>query len=278
MPDLIQFLNQGWVGTLVGGIGIGLAIFFYWRSRIEGILALQHDGFRIVGGEHAVFPDDITIQFRGRPVPRVTVSRLFVWNAGKKTVRGADVVEADPLRIELPVNGRLLSVSVPALTRPVTSFRAVGAPDSTEIQLQFDFLDPGDGAVIEAIHTGPVNRPKLLGTVRGMPHGIKDWGRGSSFFSRAPRPFPSSAKPRVVFSLAVLIGLSMAFIGLFRPDLAQSFPSLFDSPAPDRQWWLVGVGVVYAVPPLVVLWRFRRRYPSALDPDSWEGAEDDSET
>ena len=44
-----EFLSQGWVGTIVGIVGITLAMFFYWRSQIVGVITLQSHDVSMIG-------------------------------------------------------------------------------------------------------------------------------------------------------------------------------------------------------------------------------------
>jgi len=51
-------------------------------------------------------------------------------------------------------------------------FRALyGRVPANEIEFQFDYLDPADGALIQVIHTGS-DDVKILGTLRGVPKGV----------------------------------------------------------------------------------------------------------
>jgi hypothetical protein len=49
-----------------------------------------------------------------------------------------------------------------------------------ELLCQFDYLDPGDGATIDLLHTAERGRPASLGTIRAVPAGVQDWGRPSA--------------------------------------------------------------------------------------------------
>ena len=59
----------------------------------------------MIGDKTSIFPDGAEVRYRGTPVPRITSGTVWIWNAGKKTVRGTDIVE---LRFHLAVYASIL--------------------------------------------------------------------------------------------------------------------------------------------------------------------------
>ena len=172
---MLEFLNQGWVGTIVGTGGVALALILYWRSRISGIIAFQSRDVSMIGGDKAVFPAEVEVRYRGTLVPGLTSSTVWIWNAGKKTVRGVDIVAHDPL--QLSFSGEVLNVKIRKVTRESVRITA-DAPQGAEatVRCGFEFLDPGDGGVLEVLHTGSDEAPECSGTVISLPKGPQYWG------------------------------------------------------------------------------------------------------
>jgi hypothetical protein len=252
--------------------GVIAAVVFYWRSRRGGRIAYQQESFGVVGGERSVFSDEVSIFYQGHEVPRLTSSAIYVWNSGRRTIRGEDIVERDPLRIAIGDNKRILNANVAAATRDVIDFRAtVDRHNPGGALLSFDFMDPGDGARIEVIHTGPLHVATLLGTVRGIPEGPKNWGRA---WTKAKGPvawLPRSA----VFGIAALLGILMVLQGMLQPTLVEHLPRIFGPRDPIRyqhpNWILIVFGSVYAAFPIYLLWIRRKRYPSSLSENQHSG-------
>ena len=80
----------------------------------------------MIGDGDAVFPAEVTFQYQGTPVPRITSSTVWMWNAGKKTVRGSDIVVHDPLR--LCYTGEVLTVSIRKVSREAVRITAADLP------------------------------------------------------------------------------------------------------------------------------------------------------
>ena len=282
MDSVLNILTQGWIGTAVGFVGIVLAVVFYFRSRRKARLAFQCDHVTLVGGRGAAFSDEVEISFAGTVVPRITASRIIIWNCGDRTINRRDLVEGDPLRVEVPETGRILKHMVLRQTRSVNAWH-FDQPSPNLLNLTFDFLDPGDGVSLEIIHSEPRDELHVVGTIRGIPGGLLSYR--PAFWSflyrrRDSLPFPIRS-PRIMLSIGIAIGALLMLFGLFRPQLAQWFPSGFGPTEPidpERTIWaFVFLGFLYAALPAFLLWSRRRRYPTTLEPEQADdGGEQDA--
>ena len=202
--QIICFLSQGWVGAIVGIVGVVvglLGLYLYRRSRIPGIIACQSHNVSMIGGDNAVLPAEVVVRYRETLVPRVTASTVWMWNAGKKTVEGTDVVAHDPLGLRF--DGEVLNVRIIKVTREVLRIRAdTSKEEKRTVCYGFEFLDPGDGGVLEVLHTGSPKAPECIGTIKGLPKGLQYW-----------RSFISSKWERkeawLMSIVGIIIGLEM---------------------------------------------------------------------
>src|SRR5947209_6839618 len=95
LSDIKDALGQGWILTAFGII-IGAVITLSLKPRSR--LAAQTNSLQLLG-RHPVLPQEIAFLFRGQEVPSVTLSRVALWNIGNTTLRGDQIVNADPLRV-----------------------------------------------------------------------------------------------------------------------------------------------------------------------------------
>jgi hypothetical protein len=166
-----DILNQNWIGTAVGIIGIvsGLVLAYSFRPRSR--LAAQTNTLELAGS-NAVLPNEIEFLFRGNTVPNVTMSRIAIWNIGNTTIKGDQIVNSDPLRIVTSDGSNVLEATIRNRTRQVNGISCLlRQGTSNEVECRFDYLDPSDGALIQLIHTGS-DEIKVLGTLRGIPKGV----------------------------------------------------------------------------------------------------------
>jgi hypothetical protein len=163
-------------GFLITAVSLVAAYYFYVRSQQCPRLSVRKNSHLIVGR-----PEDekseIEISFQGRRVGRISKEIIVIWNSGNTILSGDQIVANDPLRIVLPENGEMLgSPEVIKESRAVNSVRVVLREDSLhEAVCIFDFLEPGEGAIIKALHTGR-GKVEVKGTLRGMPKGVSDHG------------------------------------------------------------------------------------------------------
>lgn len=173
MPnDIRDILSQGWIGTTVGVIGVLIGAILAYAFKPRSRLAAQTNTLELVG-PNSVLPNEIEFLFRGDKVSNVTLSRVAIWNTGNTTVRGAQIVESDPLRIAVSNGAHILETTVLRRTREVNDVSCVLRQDTgSAAEFRFDYLDPGDGALVQLIHTGNAEI-RVIGSIRGIRAGVR---------------------------------------------------------------------------------------------------------
>ena len=134
----------------------------------------------LIGVTPTEHSDGLEVRFEGQLIPQLTNSTYAIWNSGTTTLRGRDIVEMEPLRLELEGTGRILRAEIDASTRVVN--RGSVALDDKSVRLGFDYLDPGDGFRVTVLHSGQPNELVSLGAVRGVPQGLLRHDPTKNFF------------------------------------------------------------------------------------------------
>jgi hypothetical protein len=180
MTGFWALINTPWFGLLTGiflGLLAGiLSYVFYVRALRDPQPCFSTRSFQVVGSS-GVMPQDVTINYKGKSVGRVTMSLLVFWNSGCGTLKGSEIVTSDPLRIEL--NGMLLDAEIIRQTRDVNALIIQPLDQSPSVLCMFDFLDAGDGATVRLMHTGTA-QIRVAGTIRGIPQGVRNNGAFTS--------------------------------------------------------------------------------------------------
>ncbi len=167
-------LGAGWIGNLVSIVSliIGvIGVLYAIAARARGRISLDRSERTIVGKHPGEIGSKLEIRFNGHIVPRVTVSRFYIWNSGKKTINENDIATGDKLRLSTSnLNCEILQVRLLRVTRDVCNitFGVIG----NDVFLDFDFIDAGDGIALEITHAGPVGAWSLYGTIKGAPKAI----------------------------------------------------------------------------------------------------------
>lgn len=222
----------------------------YRASRVGARPVFQAGVLRLLGKENPALPSEVEVHYQGSPVPRLTRVKIVLWNSGTALLRGTDIVQDDPLRFVVEASGTILSPSVVRRTRLANKFLVSIPPDRpNELLCQFDYLDPGDGATIEFLHTAERVRPKCSGTIRSVPAGVLDWGP-SGFFSRAKYEAEWFRIMRVSRTLIPVLGVTLIGFGIYLQNWYARVP-------------LFLFGIIYVLGGFLD-WRSSRRAPRLL--------------
>lgn len=175
MDHIVNFFNQGWIGAVIGIAGIVIAIIFNKKSKVDTKLVYEWSSLNIISKDNK-FPDDIEIIYKGVSVPRVVKTQIALWNAGNTTISGSDIVQDDLLKMKFEEGEEIVSVTVLKESRKINKFAyRISNRVKNELYFEFEFLDPGDGVILEILHTDKNRYPLLTGTVKGMPKGMLNW-------------------------------------------------------------------------------------------------------
>ncbi|MCY4058154.1 MAG: hypothetical protein OXG44_09145 [Gammaproteobacteria bacterium] len=241
-------------GLAVGIAGLGFAALMYWHPPKRTRLAYQTAIGRYFEQSDYALPSEAAMTFQGRKVERLSKATIVVWNRGTEVLRGADIVAADPIRLSI-VDGRILSHRVIKATDAANDFQLEPVADAgQELVIHYDYLNPGDGAVVELMHDG--TGTSVVGKARGLKGEPENCGR----------IVPGSAATFVrYFRLALSLGgpiVTMALVwGLVLTPESRS----------DIEMILVflTLTVCFAVASfgdVASIWRRRRRHPKSLSP------------
>lgn len=106
----------------------------------------------------------------GRPVTALTVA---LWNAGTLEIRKADLTPHEPLTVRVADGSEIFAARVRTMSRPANNIAITSGPEfgayAAKATVEFDYLNPGDGAVLEIVFAG---RPYTDLLVEGALIGI----------------------------------------------------------------------------------------------------------
>ena len=265
--EFLEAISPGWVGSLIGLLGlIGFVItlFLYRASRIGPRLVYKYEALRLIGDSEQELPEDITILFRDKKVQRLTKTRIILWNSGKATLTGDNIVVDDPLRLEFSENSEVLSARILNFTRQANKVTVNIHPHyQNQVICSFDYLDANDGAVIEILHTDRKSYPEVCGVIRGIPKGILNWGRFVAGTHTLRVPFRAF---RIMLIVMLFSGVCFTTCGFFEPIM----PEFMTKDLEWSRWGYAGGGLLWVLTSSYILWDSRRRFPKALSIEAIE--------
>lgn len=176
--SLKRFFSNPWVGgvgTIASVAGLLLAIYFYLEAKESRRLAIFVDPAKaaiVKAGQTS----KLATSYNGEQVQGdVTAAQVTIWNSGKLSIRSENVLDGVSLRID---KARVLEVTIRKVTRNVTGVVARVNPQQAErIDISWNILESGDGAVIQIIYAGDA-------TAEITPQGIIEGQRSVTTLTR----------------------------------------------------------------------------------------------
>ncbi len=161
-------------------ISLVMVFVFYRKSRREKLPYYSVARQSIIENS-APFLPGLSVHFNGVEQKVITVAKVAFWNHGTETIVRHDITQAKPLVIVVKEGVNVLNASVLKHTDTANQFE-IGKPQRdqnglTSIPITFDFLDRGDGALVQVVHNGH-ERTRIW--VEGRIKGAQEPSRQSS--------------------------------------------------------------------------------------------------
>lgn len=153
------------LGIVAGGV---LGGYFYLKGKRdkEPHWAIQTVNlFKDYSGTVA----GLDIQYLGEKVRDLSVSKVALWNHGAMTINSSDLVRVDPLRLQTKGKARILSTKLISANNEASQVLLSASSEKDQAFFNFEYLDHGQGFVIQVIHEGTnSNDLELKGAIKGV--------------------------------------------------------------------------------------------------------------
>lgn len=164
---MFGFSNENWFFFAAGSV---VSLLTLWAGlklgKAKGAVLWFHPHTSFVL-DSPIKIADVQVTFKGQPIPRVVVCDVLFLNLGDSAVHKAMIVDADPLRLVFS-GGTVLEASVEDdRHKGSRGISLHTSDDGTEVRVEFDFLNPGDGFEIRLLHTCGPGNPVVKGSLRG---------------------------------------------------------------------------------------------------------------
>lgn len=151
-----------------------VSLVFAYSSREKKRLVYTQKTISLIHDEASEY-DSLSIKFRGSEVKDLALTRIALWNSGNKVIEKSDLAPKDPLKIETKLdNASLYSVKIVHVTaseqnivlQPI--YNDEGKHEQNKILLDFDFINPREGLLLQVLHTGAdKDTVHIAGSVKG---------------------------------------------------------------------------------------------------------------
>lgn len=255
---------MGWRWAIgAAALALLLLTYFYRARTARPRLVYQQRALSLIADTDGELKSEFEIHYHGRDCHRITKTYLVMWNVGR-LIRSSDLSSDDPLRFEVSGDGQILTAEViKASTRSNVSASQAQAGALNAAAIFFDELGPGEGVVIEVLHTSAERFGVLKGSIKGMPGPAKDRGRIRHPFNPLPSQVPTSFK--AIGSTALVLTFGIGALLVLLSAFGSSLAPLFGPHVGPAMSVIEGVSdVIYAGLALALIVQMRRRFPEDL--------------
>jgi hypothetical protein len=152
---LSQILNSPWFSVPFAIVILLVGIAMTKRYGLYKKLTYQVRSFGLVfGGVNKLPGMELRYHGHGPSVENLTVSRIAIWNAGTGDVKKGDIMGSGILRIDVERKYVILAAEVVQQKNADNNFEVSTAQDLKAANICFDFVRPGEGVVLQIVHTG----------------------------------------------------------------------------------------------------------------------------
>ena len=155
LKEVFEILVNNWFNILTTILAVGSIIIsynlYYKSQRVKlPCVALRPTFFAAIEKD---FPDIRFVRevyYKDEKIDKATTSKIAFWNGGKGLINKEDILR--PIRIKSKDGFRILSFKVKYISEESINVNVVFKDGVIEIE--FDYLDFGDGVVLVVLHTG----------------------------------------------------------------------------------------------------------------------------
>jgi hypothetical protein len=199
-------------------LSVGLAILLFFKSKkvkkpkfaIRSLNLIRDSAEKIEG---------LKILYLDNPIPNVTITKLAFWNQGKDTINGEDIAPANPLLIKVEHDYKILEYKIIYIKKESNQVKLREIENGKQVAIDFDYLDYGEGAVIQILHTGNSSKDiSFSGTIKGVGdvNNKKASVKRSSSFNRAL--LKTIYNTKAIGKAAMIVGIVLSIIVTFLPQ------------------------------------------------------------
>ena len=105
----------------------------------------------IIAGKSNI--DKLQIRYDDQDIADLSCTNFYVWNNGNTVLNAGDIVNSKPLCIKSTGDAVILSAEIVRVSEETNNF-AIKSMTDQMVEMSFDYVDHGEGFVLQILHTG----------------------------------------------------------------------------------------------------------------------------
>ena len=140
------------VCTIIGIPAFIFAIISAFKNYRKKELSVAKSSIQVVRqGVNCI--KKFTMQFDGKSIDDLSITRLAIWNSGNKTIKAEDIASSAPLCIRAKNSATILDAEIIEMVDKTNNY-LLSNVSSDIVRIEFEYTEPQDGVVLQVLHTG----------------------------------------------------------------------------------------------------------------------------
>ena len=173
--DLFWVFNQGWFGIIAGA---AIGVLLYRRAQRDPRISYQVSTQTLIAGVPQSLKGRVAISIDGMQTDDLLSTRLVLWNSGNAVVTSNSFPVGGGLLLRPDVMANIVGFDILTATNPINGVTLVGT--EVGISIRLSYLNPGDGAIVDILHTSQAGKIRLEGILLGQQRGVLYEGKIST--------------------------------------------------------------------------------------------------
>lgn len=184
--------------------GCLISMYGLTNKRKKEIMYLRNTYSVIQKGENII--PELNIEYKNRKITDFNITKYVIWNGGNEVVERNNMVIEKPLQIVSENKNTVILDAQIIKVSEQTNRISIRSMEDNKIELEFEYIEPENGAVIQVLHTGKADL-KVEGKIKGGK-AIKNIDRIST------KKLSNQKRKRFLSVLMVIMMIDLTFMGI----------------------------------------------------------------
>lgn len=128
------------------------AIYTWIAGKKKKEFSYFSNSYKIIQKGKSSIPQ-LQLTYENRNIEDLSITKYAIWNSGNEVINTNDIVSERPLKITASSGAVILNTKVIVESEETNKF-IIDEQQENSSTINFDYVDPRDGIVIQIIHTG----------------------------------------------------------------------------------------------------------------------------
>ena len=181
-----------------------ISMYGLTNKRKKEIMYLRNTYSVIQKGENII--PELNIEYKNRKITDFNITKYVIWNGGNEVLERNNMVIEKPLQIVSENKNTVILDAQIIKVSEQTNRISIRSMEDNKIELEFEYIEPENGAVIQVLHTGKADL-KVEGKIKGGK-AIKNIDRIST------KKLSNQKRKRFLSVLMVIMMIDLTFMGI----------------------------------------------------------------